>query len=204
MVAGAMFLGPHSLESAATQGVAKTGALAERLDASTGPAFALASADQRPVVTEPGPAAQTPAPQSAVPQSLAAQGPTAQGAAGARPGTVPIPPAAASAAAPPTNAQAAPGPQRQASMQPASTKDAARYSGPPPTLVNVEKSTEQTAMVQTEAPPAGAKAADAPAAGADDSGAHAAPAKGKAARTHTASRYRRSQPFGDIFRSRYR
>jgi hypothetical protein len=208
MVAGAMFVGPHSLESAGTQGAAKTGAQAERLDVSTGasPAFALASADQRPVVTEPGPAAQTAAPPGTVPQGMGAQGPTAQGAAGPRPGAVPIPPAAASAAAPQPNAQGAQGPQRQASMQPASTKDAARYSGPAPTLVNAEKSTEQTAMVEKEAPSAVAKAADAPAAGAEDTDAHAhaSPAKGKTARTHTAYRNRRSQPFGDIFRSRYR
>jgi hypothetical protein len=136
---------------------------------------------------------------------LVAQGPTAQSAAGPRPGAVPIPPAATSSASPQPNAQVAPGPQRQASMQPASTKDAARYSGPAPTLVNAEKSTEQTAMVDKEAPSAVAKAADAPAAGAeDDPHAHASPAKGKTARTHTAYRNRRSQPFGDIFRSRYR
>jgi hypothetical protein len=89
-------------------------------------------------------------------------------------------------------------------MQP--VKDPARYSGPAPTLVNAEKATEQTAMVETEAPAASAKPADAPAADDADARAHASHTKGKTARTHTASRYRQRSPgLGDIFRqSRYR
>jgi hypothetical protein len=147
MAAGVMYLGsspsqdaPQSaVQQAATSDVTKSVSVAERSDMrpDAGASFALASADQRPIVTEERPApAQPPV--------------TARPTAGTQPTA---------------GAQPAASAQRQAAAQAAAAKDPSRYSGlAPVTLVNVEKANEQSAAADVEASPSTAKAADAPAA----------------------------------------
>jgi hypothetical protein len=165
MAAGVMFLGSSPSQDIGPEGGArqagtpetvinKSVSVAERSDIwpDIGPSFALASADQHPVLTEQ---------RASTAQPSVASRPAAGGqtAASVQRQAQPTGTAQRQAGSQPAAATA----QRQADAQPAATKDPARYLGPAPvTLVNAEKANEQSAMAEIEAPASTAKAADAP------------------------------------------
>jgi hypothetical protein len=189
MAAGVMYLGAspsQGIPQSATQqavapdtSVTKSVSVAERSDMrpDTAMSFALASADQHPVIAEQRPAAA---------QSPVAARPTAA----AQPTASTQSPASKQSPAstqPTAGAQPSASAQRQAAAQAVAAKDPSRYSGlAPVTLVNVEKANEQSAAADLEASPSTAKTADTPAAVPEQSPA--------ATRIHASRRWGRHEP----------